>query len=104
MPDENNEKEAGAVKFRSAGWLTALVIAGLMAYGCITLMNMKAKVADAAKTEAQLQTQVDTILETNASLRYAIDNQDDPDTIEDIARDKLGLVMPDERIFYDAGE
>ena len=92
------------MKFRSAGWLTALVIAGLMAYGCITLMNMKAKVADAAKTEAQLQTQVDTILETNASLRYAIDNQDDPDTIEDIARDKLGLVMPDERIFYDAGE
>jgi len=92
------------VKFRSAGWLTALVIAGLMAYGCITLMNMRSKVADAAKTEAQLQTQVDTILETNASLRYAIDNQDDPDTIEDIARDKLGLVMPDERIFYDAGE
>ena len=92
------------MKFRSAGWLTALVIAGLMAYGCITLMNMKSKVADAAKTEAQLQTQVDTILETNASLRYAIDNQDDPDTIEDIARDKLGLVMPDERIFYDAGE
>lgn len=92
------------MKFRSAGWLTALVIAGLMAYGCITLMNMKSKVADAAKTEAQLQAQVDTILETNASLRYAIDNQDDPDTIEDIARDKLGLVMPDERIFYDAGE
>ena len=92
------------MKFRSAGWLTALVIAGLMAYGCITLMNMKSKVADAAKTEAQLQTQVDTILETNASLKYAIDNQDDPDTIEDIARDKLGLVMPDERIFYDAGE
>ena len=92
------------MKFRSAGWLTALVIAGLMAYGCITLMSMKSKVAEAARTEAQLQSQVDTILETNASLKYAIDNQDDPDTIEDIARDKLGLVMPDERIFYDAGE
>ena len=91
-------------KFRSAGWLTALVIAGLMAYGCITLMTMRSKVAEAARTEAKLQSQVDTILETNASLRYAIDNQDDPGTIEDIARDKLGLVMPDERIFYDAGE
>ena len=92
------------MKFRSAGWLTALVIAGLMAYGCITLMSMRSKVADAAKTESQLQSQVSTIQETNASLRYAIENQDDPDTIEDIARDKLGLVMPDERIFYDAGE
>ena len=92
------------MKFRSAGWLTALVIAGLMAYGCITLMNMRSKVAEAAKTESQLQSQVSSIQETNASLRYAIENQDDPDTIEDIARDKLGLVMPDERIFYDAGE
>lgn len=92
------------MKFRSAGWLTALVIAGLMAYACITLMNMKTKVAEAAKTEAQLQSQIEAIQEQNASLQYAIDNQDDPGTIEDIARDRLGLVMPDERIFYDAGE
>ena len=92
------------MRFRSAGWLTALVIAGLMAYGCISLMNMKSKVDEAAKTEAQLQTQIEAIQETNASLQYAIDNQDDPDTIEGIARDKLGLVMPDERIFYDTGE
>ncbi|MGM9614780.1 MAG: septum formation initiator family protein [Oscillospiraceae bacterium] len=92
------------MKFRSAGWLTALVIAGLLAYGCITLMNMKTKVAEAAKTEAQLQAEIEAIQEENASLQYAIDNQDDPATIEDIARDRLGLVMPDERIFYDAGE
>lgn len=92
------------MRFRSAGWLTAVVIAGLLAYGCITLMNMKTKVAEAAKTETQLQTQIEAIQEQNASLQYAIDNQDDPDTIEDIARDKLGLVMPDERIYYDAGE
>lgn len=92
------------MRFRSAGWLTAIVIAGLMAYGCISLMNMKSKVDEAAKTEAQLQAQIEAIQETNASLQYAIDNQDDPDTIEGIARDKLGLVMPDERIFYDTGE
>ena len=92
------------MRFRSAGWLTAIVIAGLMAYGCISLMNMKSKVDEAAKTEAQLQAQLEAIQETNASLQFAIDNQDDPETIEGIARDKLGLVMPDERIFYDTGE
>ena len=92
------------MKFRSAGWLTAIVLAGLLAYGCITLMNMKSKVAEAARTEAQLQEEIESIQEMNASLKFAIDNQDDPDTIEDIAREKLGLVRPDERIFYDAGE
>ena len=92
------------MRFRSAGWLTAIVIAGLLAYGCIMLMNMKTKVAEASKAEAQLQAEIEAIQETNASLQYAIDNQNDPDTIEDIARDRLGLVMPDERIFYDAGE
>ena len=92
------------MKFRSAGWLTAIVIAGLMAYGVIMLMNMRSTVAEAAKTEAQLQAEIEQIQENNAALRYAIDNQDDPATIEDIARDKLGLVKPDERIFYDAGE
>ena len=92
------------MRFRSAGWLTGIVIAGLLAYGCINLMNMKSKVDEAAKSEAQLQARIEAIQETNASLQYAIDNQDDPGTIEDIAREKLGLVMPDERIFYDAGE
>ncbi len=92
------------MKFRSAGWLTGIVLAGLLAYGCITLMSMRTKVAEAAKTEAQLRTRAEQIQEENAALQHALDHQDDPDTIEDIAREKLDLVMPDEVIFYDAGE
>ena len=92
------------MKFRSAGWLTGIVLAGLLAYGCITLMTMRTKVAEAAKTEAQLRTRAEQIQEENAALQHALDHQDDPDTIEDIAREKLDLVMPDEVIFYDAGE
>ena len=92
------------MKFRSAGWLTAVVVGGLLAYGCITLMNMNTKVEEATKTEAELQEELLAIQEENAELQFAIENKDDPETIEDIARDKLGLVMPDERIFYDTGE
>ena len=92
------------MKFRRTGWMTALVIVGLIAYACITLMNMRTKVANASETEAQLQRQVEKIQEENAALQYAIDHQYDDKTIEDIARDKLGLVMPDEKIFYDSGQ
>jgi len=92
------------MKRRRFGWMTWLVILGLMAYACISLLNMRTKVADAARTEATLQEEVTRLQEENAALEYAIEHQDDPDTIEDIARSRLGLVMPDEVIFYDAGE
>lgn len=92
------------MKFRAAGVLTVIVIAVLLAYGVISLMNIRAEVTEADKTKAQLQTEIEQMQEENAALQYAIDNQEDPGTIEDIARDKLGLVMPDEQIFYDAGE
>ena len=92
------------MKFRRTSWMTALVIVCLIAYACIALMNMRTKVANANETEAQLQRQVEKIQEENAALQYAIDHQYDESTIEDIARDKLGLVMPDEKIFYDSGQ
>ena len=84
--------------------MTALVIVGLIAYACIALMNMRTKVAAANETEEQLQQQVEKIQEENAALQYAIEHQYDDKTIEDIARDKLGLVMPEEKIFYDSGQ
>lgn len=103
--DRNERKGAAAVKHgRRWGWMTWVVILGLMAYACISLLSMRTKVADAARTESELREEVAQIQEENAALEYAIEHQDDPDTIEDIARSKLGLVMPDEIIFYDAGE
>jgi cell division protein FtsL len=92
------------MKRRGVHWLTLVVLVGLIAYACIALSNMRSKVAEAGKTEAELRAEIEDIQEQNAALQYAIDNQNDPDTIEDIARDKLGLVMPDEQIYYDAGE
>ena len=92
------------MKVRRTSWMTALVIVGLIAYACIALMNMRTKVADATQTQAQLQEKVEQIQEENAALQYAIERQDDLSTIEDIARDKLGLVMPEEKIFYDSGQ
>jgi cell division protein FtsB len=36
----------------------------------------------------------------NAELEYRIKHSNDPDTIQKIAREKLGLVKPGEIIFY----
>ena len=93
-----------AMRLRKTGWIIWAVILGLMVYACISLLNMRSKVTAAAKTEAELQKQATQLQEENAALEYAVENQNDPDTVEDIARSRLGLVMPDEIIFYDAGE
>ena len=92
------------MRLRRTSWITALVMVAMIAYAVIALMNMRTKVARAAETETLLREQVEQIQEENAALQYAIENQFDDKTIEDIARNKLGLVMPDEKIFYDSGQ
>lgn len=41
------------------------------------------------------------MLQENAELEYDIAHAGDPETIAEIARTKLGLVKPGEKIFYD---
>ena len=39
--------------------------------------------------------------QTNAALQEEIDNSDDPDTVLEVAKERLGLVNKDEVIFND---
>ena len=41
---------------------------------------------------------------TVAELQYQIDHSEDDDMIESVAREKLGLVKPGEKIFYDTSD
>ena len=89
------------MKFKRAGLITKIVILAIIVYAGISLVSLKVQVSDARETRDELQTQVDSVLQTNTELQYAIDHSTDPETIEDIARNKLGLVKPGEKIFYD---
>ena len=92
------------MKRQGVGILTIIVLAGLIAYAFVTLSSMRSQVNEAARTQQELQDRIEQLQEENYDLQYALDHQNDPETIGDIARDKLGLVMPDERIYYDAGD
>ena len=50
---------------------------------------------------SQLEQQAQELTEENAALEYQIAHSEDDETKEEIARDKLGLVKPGEKIFYD---
>ena len=65
---------------------------------CVILFHRNPETKYSAQ---QLQQQVTDMTQSNAELEYKIEHSEDADTIEEIARDKLGLVKPGEKIFYD---
>ena len=80
-----------------------IVILALIVYAGITLVTAKNRIAEARADQAALQAEADAALRENAELEYDVAHAGDPETIESIARTKLGLVKPGEKIFYDVG-
>lgn len=89
------------MKLKRSSLIMKIVILALIVYACIALVSTKGRIAGAEKNLADLQGKVDNALQENAELEYSIEHAGDPDTIASIARTKLGLVKPGEKIFYD---
>ena len=92
------------MRLKHASLITKIVIVAIMVYAGITLVSLKVQVTAAQKQREELRTQVSSVTQTNTELQYAIDHSTDAETIEDIARNKLGLVKPGEKIFYDVSK
>ena len=88
------------LKLKRAGFFTKIVIVILLIYASVTLINLCAKIADARQTHEELAQQVAEVEVENDELRYAIENSDQDSVIADIARDKLGLVLDGEKVYY----
>ena len=91
------------MKLKRSSLLIKIVILALIVYAGITLVTVKNRIAAAQADQAALQAKVDAALRENAELEYDVAHAADQDTIESIARTKLGLVMPGEQVFIDVG-
>lgn len=89
------------MKLKRSSIFTRIVILALIVYAAVTLASTQRRVAAAEADRAALQAKVDAALLENAELEYDIAHAGDPEIIAEIARSKLGLVMPGEKIFYD---
>lgn len=92
------------MKFKKASIFTKLVIAALMVYAVISLVMVHRQTRQLQDRAATLQQQVSEMTQSNAELQYKIDHSEDDDMIESVAREKLGLVKPGEKIFYDTSD
>ena len=82
---------------KKVGLLAKIILLILLAYMIFTLVSVRLKIADAAVET--LTQQVSDQTQTNTELSNAIETRDDPSYVEDIAREKLGLVAPNDRVF-----
>ena len=88
--------------FRSkkVGLLGRILLILILGYLIFMLISVRQEIS-AAKAEVEILTeQLAEQEQYNTELSNAIENRDNPDFVEDIAREKLGLVSPHDRVFY----
>ena len=86
------------MKVKKAGFLTKIVVLILLIAGSICLLKMQSRIAAAQSQRDEMQTQVTRQLQVNADLEDAVEHSDDPQRQADLAREKLNLAAPGEKV------
>ena len=92
------------MKVKRAGMATKLLVLVLLAALAVALLSTTAKLSAAQRDREELARQVKAQREANAALADDIAHSGDPDYLADIARNKLGLLEPDEIEFVDSSK
>ena len=99
MDKSTLRKELKGVRTKKTGVATKLIILILLLAVSLSLMSVRAQMQTAQEELDALQQLVYSQTEINAGLMEDIAGAGDPDKLADIAREKLGLVEPGERVF-----
>jgi cell division protein FtsL len=83
-----------------AGLLVRILLLALLAYMVFMLVSVRQQIAQANDEISTLTEQVSDQTQTNTELENAVENRDDPSFIKDVAREKLGLVSPNDKVIY----
>lgn len=88
------------MRFKRSGMVSRVVILVLMIYMAISLLNLRSQIQVTQGQRDVLAGQVARQRLTNQQLAEAIENSDDPEVLESVARDK-GYVKPGETLYID---
>lgn len=89
------------VKVKRAGIGTKILVLVLLVAAVTALLSMRAQLKEAQERRDLLSQQVQQQLEANAALADDIAHSNDLEYLANIAREKLGLLKPDELRFVD---
>lgn len=88
------------VRFKRAGIVTKVVVLVLLIYMATSLMDLRGKIQSVEEQRDALTQQVANQQLRNQELQDAIENSNDPDMMEQVARDK-GFVRQGEELYVD---
>lgn len=84
--------------------LTRLIILALAVYAIVTLLGLQTQISQQNEANAVLREQITATAQENQRLQQAIERVGSREGVEEVARNKLGLVTEGEMIFYNLGE
>lgn len=88
------------MEFKRAGFLTKIVVLALLIYMATSLLDLRGKIQEVQAQRDELSWQVTDQQLENRKLADAIENSDDPEMLERVARER-GYVEKDETLFID---
>ena len=82
-------------------FILTLALVLLVGYFIITIIGLQIEIRERTEVKDQLEIKHQQILESNNRLQTIVNSEDKSDYYEQVAREKLGFVMPNEKVFYD---
>ena len=92
------KKKKGKAKH---SFILTLLLVLAVGYFTISLIDTQLKIKEREKTAEQVSAQYEQQLAEHDRLQKVADGGSQEDYIERVAREKLGYVMPDEKVYYD---
>lgn len=89
-------------KNRKHSIILGVLFCTLVCYFVATLISLQTKVRAEEKSLDDLKTAYQQQLDENAELEMIIENGNEVDYIEKVAREQYGYAKPDERVYYDS--
>lgn len=80
------------------------ITAAAVIYFAVTVISQQLSLSEQNRTIDALNGKISEAQQTGEALKSEVDNLNNPEYIEHIAREQLGLVRPNERVFIDSNK
>ncbi len=96
-----NSKSKAPKRKQSKSFILTLGIILLVGYFVITIIGLQLNIRERQDVLEQKNAAYEEQIEQNERLQSIVNSEDKSEYLERIAREKLGFIMPGEKVFYD---